>query len=106
MGKDKKSKNKSDTKSETLQTTATESEVIGISEPMKVPETEKPQEEPIPEPLKPKPKFTGPLIAFRNINVKAGGVVSVHCLDNKVPLPQIQIIQIKAGDAIYVYRRI
>ena len=52
------------------------------------------------------PKFTGPLIAFRNIDVKAGGIVSVQCLDDRVPLGKIQMIEIKAGDATYVYRRV
>lgn len=72
-------------------------------------ESPKPKAAPIPDPNDiepPKPKFNGPLIVLKNIDVKAGGVVSVHCLDSKVPLNQIQIIQVKAGDATYVYRRI
>lgn len=54
----------------------------------------------------PKPTFNGPLIELKNIDVKAGGVVSVTCLDDKVPLGKIQYIQIKTRDASYVYRRI
>lgn len=96
MGKDK---SKSKTKSETLEITTQ----LTVADP---PSTERP-ETPEPESTKPiPPKFTGPLIAFRNLDVKSGGVISVHCLDNKVPLGKIQIIQIKAGDATYVYRRI
>jgi len=79
---------KHDTKSTTLETSSTPEPKV---------------EEPKPTP---KPKFTGPLIAFRNIEIKSGGVVSVQCLDGRVPMGKIQIIEIKAGDATYVYRRV
>lgn len=85
-------------KSQTLETSSTESKVIetaGIPESMKQPEAESP-----------KPKFNGPTITFKDIDVKGGGVVSVTCLDDKVPLGKIQIIHIKTADAAYVYRRI
>lgn len=55
---------------------------------------------------KPTLKFTGPLIIFKNIEIKSGGVVSVRCIDDKVPLGKIQIIQIKGGDTVSVYRRV
>lgn len=82
------------TKSETLESTSQ----LAVADP---PTT--------PRPKTPEPKttqFAGPLIAFRNIDLKSGGVVKVQCLDNKVPLGKIQIIQITAGDATYVYKRI
>lgn len=88
------------TKSETLddsthETTASEgSETVSVESPQ-------PEESP-----KPAPKFNGPIISFKNIDVKGGGVVSVTCLDNKVPLGKIQIIAIKGADATYVYRRV
>lgn len=54
---------------------------------------------------KPAPKFNGPTVTFKNIQLK-DGIVGVTCLDTKCPLSQIQMIAIKAGDATYVYRRI
>lgn len=51
------------------------------------------------------PKFNGPTVTFKNLQLK-DGIVGVTCLDTKCPLSQIQMIAIKAGDATYVYRRI
>jgi len=89
-----KKKSNSETLDSSTQSTSTE---VQTPETVTTPE---------PKVEAPKPKFTGPLIAFRNIEVKAGGVVSVQCLDDKVPLGKIQIIQIQTVDATYVYRRV
>lgn len=62
-------------------------------------------ETPKPKPA-PTPKFNGPTITLKDIDVKGGGIISVTCLDDKVPLGKIQIIEIKAGNSRYVYRRI
>jgi len=105
MGKDK-TKKKSGTKSETLQTSSTiESKVIETAE---IPESMKESEvEPkLEEAPKPEPKYNGPAIIFKNLDVKSGGVVTIKCIDDKVPLGKIQILQITAGDATYVYKRI
>jgi len=86
------------TESTTESKTSSTIETADIPESMKEPE---PSESP-----KPTPKFNGPTISFKNVDVKGGGVVSVTCIDNKVPLNKIQIIEIKTGDTRYVYRRI
>ncbi|KKN76214.1 hypothetical protein LCGC14_0372400 [marine sediment metagenome] len=94
---------KKKTGSKTLESSTTEST---STEPIPDPndaEPPKPAESPKP---KSAPKFNGPTIILKDIDVKGGGVVSVTCLDNKVPVGKIQIIAIKAGDATYVYRRV
>ncbi len=53
----------------------------------------------------PKPPV-GPTIVFKDIDVKSGGIVTVTCIDKKVPLNTIQILEIEAGGVKYTYRRI
>ena len=77
------------------------------SETLEVTETStKRPSTPDPETSKPAPQFNGPTITLNNIDVKSGGVITVKCLDDKVPLGRIQIIQVQAGDTTYTYRRV